>query len=154
MSIKLLLGAAAIAAGGFIYFGKDKYDKYNSVLTNLQFKIKSVKKVNMVNGIVVFDADIEVQNPTNMAIDVPGNQILLKNIHFYSKSGAYLGIATPNIADIQLPANGSRLITNIPVKVSLKTIGNSFSEILGIVSNPKNLHITADIEAFGQSITV
>jgi hypothetical protein len=154
MNIKLILGAAAIAAGGFIYFGKGKYDKYNTVLTNLQFKIKSIKKLNMVQEILVFDADIEVLNPSNVAIDIPGNQILLKNIHFYSISGTYLGVATPNIADIQMPANGSRLITNIPVKVSLKTIGNSFSEILGIVSNPENLHITADIEAFGKSITV
>jgi len=154
MNIKLILGAAAVAVGGFVYFGKGKYDKYNSVLANLQFKIKGIKKLNMVQGIVVFDADIEVVNPSNIAIDVPGNQILLKNIHFYSNSGAYLGVATPNIADIQMPANGSRLITNIPVKVSLQTIGNSFSEILGIVSNPETLKVTADIEAFGKAFTV
>jgi hypothetical protein len=154
MNIKLILGAAAAAVGGFIYFGKGKYDNYNTVLANLQFKIKDIKKLDLVNGLIVFDSDIEILNPSNIAIDVPGNQILLKKIHFFSNSGAYLGVATPNISNIKMPANGSRLITNIPVKVSLKTVGNSFAEILGIISNPKNLHVKADIEAFGKSVTV
>jgi len=154
MSIKLILGAAAIAAGGFIYFGKGKYDQYNSVLGNLSFKIKNIKKVKIVNGSITFDSDIEIQNPSNIGIDVPGKMVAIKNIHFYSQQGTYLGIATPNISDIQIPANGIRLITNIPVNVSLQTLGSSFTEIIGIVSNPDNLHITADIEVFGKSFTV
>jgi hypothetical protein len=154
MRSKLILTAAAIAAGGFLYFGKGKYDNYAKVFTGLKFKIKSIKKINMSSGIIGFDIDIEILNPSPTSLDVPGKQILLKKIHFYSKSGAYLGVAVPNISDISIPANGSRLITNIPVKVSLKTIGESFTEILGIVSNPNNLHITADIEAFGNQFTV
>jgi hypothetical protein len=154
MSIKLILGAAAIAAGGFIYYGKGKYDQYDSVLKNLRFNLKNIKKIKMGSGDITFESDVEIENPSNIGIDVPGKMVAIKNIHFYSLKGTYLGIATPNIADIQIPANGSRLITNIPVRVSLQTLGSSFTEIIGIVSNPDNLHITADIEAFGKSITV
>lgn len=154
MSIKMILGAAAIAAGGFIYYGKGKYDSYTTVLRNLNFKLKNIKKIKIVSGSITFDSDVEIQNSSNIGIDVPGKMVAIKNIHFYSNIGTYLGIATPNISDIQIPANGSRLITNIPVKVSLQTIGSSFSEIIGIVSNPDNLQIKADIEAFGKSFTV
>jgi hypothetical protein len=154
MRSKLIITAAAIAAGGFLYFGKDKYDNYAKVFTGLKFKIKSVKNISMSSGIVGFDTDIEIQNPSPISLEVPGKQILLNKIHFYSKSGAYLGVAVPNISDISIPASSSRLITNIPVKVSLKTIGESFTEILGVVSDPKRLHITADIEAFGNKFTV
>lgn len=148
---KVILGAAAIAAGGLIYFGKGKYDK---VLNNLKFKLKNVKKIDMKKGIITFEIDVELTNTINQAIDIPGNKITLKNLHFLSPTGAYLGVAHPNISNIQMPANGSRTITNIPVQLSLATIGNSFSEVLGVVSNPGSLQIKADIEAFGKSITV
>ncbi len=154
MNIKLILGAAALAVGGSLYFGKGKYDKYNTVLENLEFNLKNLKKINLFSGNITFEVDIELINPTNIAVDIPGNQILLKNLHFYAPSGTYLGVANPNVSNIQMPANGSRIITNIPVSLSLATIGRSFTEILGIVSNPDTLQIKADLDAFGKSFTV
>lgn len=154
MGIKTILGVGALAIGGFAYFGKGKYDNYKNVLGSLQFNLKSVKNVNLSGGNVLFNVDMELVNPTSTAIDVPGQQIVVKKLHFYSANGNYLGVATPNISNISMPANGTRLITNIPVKLSLATVGNSFSEILDIIGNTKLLQIKADLEAFGKSFTV
>ena len=154
MGIKTILGVGALAIGGMVYFGKDKYNQYNGVLKSLQFKIKGVKNIQLKNGNVSFDLDMQLVNPTATAIDVPGEKIVVKTLHFYTPTGKYLGDANTNLSNIDMPANGTRLITNIPVSLSLATIGNSFSEILTIISDTSVLKIKADMEAFGHSFTL
>jgi len=151
--IKTVLSLGALAATGIAVFSKDKYGKYKNVINNLQFKIEKIKRVSFQNG-VTFDVDIKVSNPTSTAIDIPGEQLVIRTIHFFAKNGNKLGIATPNISNIQLPANGERLITNIPVQLSLSQIGENFSEILDIASNPENIILSLDVEAFGQAFTI
>lgn len=154
MNIKSILAVAAVAVGSSIFFGKNKYDQYSQVLNNLQFKLKNLKNISFNGGKVVFDVDIELINPTPVAIDIPGEKLVVKKLHFYTNTGKPLGIALPNLSNIEMPANGSRTITNIPVKLSLAEIGNSFSEILNIVLDPKQLKISADLQAFGKSFSV
>lgn len=154
MNIKTILGVAAVAVGGSLYFGKNKYDGYQQVLQNLEINLKGIKGVKFSGGSIIFNCDVEILNPTNVAVNVPGKQLVVKNLHFYTPKGVYLGVANPNVSEISLPANGKRLITNIPVTLSLSSIGNSLSEILDIVSNTDLLQITADLEAFGKSFTV
>jgi len=151
--IKTVLSLGALAATGIAVFSKGKYGEYKNVINSLQFKIEKIKKVSFQNG-VTFDVDINIINPTNTAIDVPGKQLVIKSIQFFAKNGNKLGVAQPNLSNIQLPANGSRLITNIPVQLSLSEIGENFSEILDIASNPKNIILSLEVEAFGQAFTI
>ena len=155
MNIKTLLSVAAVAVGGSVLFGGNKYSKYRAVMENLKFEIKGVRNVKLNNGIVSVDVDIDVINPSSTAINIPGNNLVIKTIHFFGPSGQKLGIAEPNISDINVPANGARRITNIPARISLETVGNSFSEVLTIMSNPQeHLKIATEVSVFGKSFTV
>lgn len=154
MNIKTILGVAAVAVAGSAFFGKEKISDLTSLKDQLQFKILNLKNIKFSNGQVIFDVDIKIVNPTSIAIDIPGKSLLLKTLHFFSPSGQKLAVSNANVSDITLPANGSRTITDVPTVVSLVTVGNSFNEVLDIVSDPKNLKIVADIEIFGKSFTV
>lgn len=154
MNIKAVLGVAALAVGGSIYLGKNKYDSYRSVLENMEINLKKVTGLKISGDNVFFNVDIELVNPTDISVNVPGNKLVVKNLHFFSPKGVKLGIASPNISNISLPANGSRMITNIPVALSLKTIGSSLNEIIEVALNPDLLQTTADLEAFGKSFSV
>ncbi len=153
MNIKALLSVGALAATGVLVFGKNKIGEYQNVMDNLQFEVDKIKNVSLKNGIS-FLINLKIINPTNTAINVPGKQLVIKTIHFYAKNGNKLGIAQPNISDIVLPANGSRLIITVPGQLSLSQIGENLSEILDIATNPDNLILGVDVEAFGKQFTI
>ncbi len=154
INLKTILSVAAVAAGGSLIFGGKKFGGYKNVIDNLQFNIKNIKGVKLQGSEVVFDTDVEIVNPTATAINVPGELIVVRTLHFFTPSGTKIGVATPNVSNIAMPANGSRIITNIPARVSLTSVGKSFSEVLNVVLDPDKLKVTADIEAFGKSFTV
>lgn len=154
IGIKTILTVAGVAAAGSLLFGKNKIDGYRNVLEQMQFKIKSVKGIKLISGNVVFNVDLQLTNPTNIPINVPGNKLVVKTLHFFTPSGKKLGVANPYISDIDMPANGSRIITNVPATISLDAVGSSFSEVLSVVLDPAKLKVTADLEAFDRSFSV
>ena len=154
MNIKTILGATAVAVAGSAFLGKGQYDKYKNVADQMDFQLKNVKDIKFSNGNALMKVDVELINPTPTAVNIPGKQITIRDIHFYSKTWTKLGTANVNISEIALPANGSRLITNIPVTISLANIGKNFSEIWDIMIDTSTLEISADLEAFGKSFTV
>lgn len=154
MKIGTIIGVAATALTVAGYFGKKKITDITSLKDKIQFQIAAFRNVKFQNGKVVLDVDVTVINPTDIALDVPGNNLVLKTLHFFSKSGVKLGDANANTSDLALPAKSSRLVTNVPVMIDLNAVGNSFSEVLDIVSDPANMKIVADVEIFGQSFTI
>lgn len=153
MNLKTILSLGALAATGMVVFGKNKLGSYKYALDSLEFEVDKIKKLRF-NSEISFDIDLKIINPTTTAINIPGEQLVIKTIHFFAKNGNKLGVAHPNISNIVFPANGSRLITNIPVQLSLSQIGNNLSEVLDIATNPDNLLIGVDIEAFGKQFTI
>ena len=154
MNIKTILSLGALAATCAMYFGKGKFDKYREVADRLSLRLKNVGSINFSGGNVLLKVDVELINPTATAINVPGEQITIKNIHFFTLTGQQLGTATPNLSDINLPAQATRTISNIPVTLPISAIGDNISEILSILSDTSRLKITADIEAFGKQFTI
>lgn len=154
MNVKTILLVSAAAVGSSIYFGNKKAGRYMAVLERMEVNPKGVKNFKLQGSALMFDIDVELVNPTNIAVNIPGNLITVKNLHFFTASGRKLGTASPNVSKISLPANGSRLITNIPAVFDLKAIGSSFSEAVEIALSPEAMLIATDVQAFGQSFTV
>ena len=154
MNIKAILMASAVAVGGSIFFANKKYRNYSEVLDKFEFNMKGVKNIKIIGSTIGFDVDIELVNPTNIAVDIPGDKLTVKTLHFITPSGKKIAEAHPNVSEISLPANGSRLLTNIPTVVDLIAIGSSFSETLALVLDPDKLVTAADMVLFGQSFTV
>ncbi len=154
MTIKTILLVSAAAIGGSMYLGNKKISGYKAVLDKMEVNPKGVRNFKLQGSKLAFNIDVELVNPTNIAVNVPGNLVTVKNLHFFTASGKRLGMATPNVSQIAIPANGSRLLTNIPALFDLKAIGASFSEAVEIALSPDTMLVTTDIEAFGTSFTV
>ena len=154
MNTKAILLASAVAVGSTFIFGNRKYRNFSEVLEKIEYKIKGVKNLKIIGSTIGFDVDIELVNPTNISVDIPGNRLTVKTLHFFTPSGKKIGEAHPNVTEISLPANGTRIITNIPTVIDLIAIGSSFSETVAIVLDPDKLITAADLELFGQSFTV
>ncbi len=154
MNTKAILLASAVAVGSTYIFGNRKYRNYSEVLEKIEYNMKGVKNIKIIGSTIGFDVDIELVNPTNIAIDVPGNRLTVKTLYFFTPSGKKIAEAHPNVSEISMPANGSRIITNIPTVVDLVAISGSFAETLAVVLDPDKLVTAADLELFGQSFTV
>ena len=154
MNVKTILLVSAAAIGSGIVFGKNKVNRYKEVLEKMEVNPKGVRNFKLQGSSLAFDIDVELVNPTGIPVDIPGNLITVKNLHFFTATGKKLGTATPNVAQISLPANGSRLITNIPAVFDLRAIGASFTEAVQIALNPDAMLVATDIQAFGTSFTV
>lgn len=154
INLKSILLASAVAFGGSLFFGTKKYRNYSEVLEKMEFNLKGVKGLKLQGSSISFNVDVEIANPTNISVDVPGNRLTVKTLHFFTPSGKKIGVSHPNISEISLPANGSRIITNIPTVVDLAAVGSSFSETVAVILDPDKLITAADLELFGQSFTV
>lgn len=154
MNLKTILTVGAVAFGSSLIFGGRKVGGYTNAIKSLQFEVVGLRNIKLRNGIVSFDVDIKIINPTPTAIDVPGQQITIKTLHFFSPTGAKLGVATPNLSDIKIPANGFRLLTNVPTQISLVTAADAFSEVLAVVSDPSQLRTSVELEVLGQSFII
>lgn len=154
MNVKTILLVSAAAIGSSYLFGKSKVNRYMEVLDKMEVNTKGVRNFKLQGSFLFFNIDVELVNPTNIAVDIPGNLITVKNLHFFTATGKKLGVATPNVSQISLPANGSRMITNIPAAFDLMAIGSSFSEAVEIALNPDAMLVATDIQAFGTSFTV
>ncbi len=154
MNIKTLLTVGAVAFGGSLLMGGRKVASYQSVIDNMQVNVKGIRNIDFKNGQILFNLDAEVVNPTNIAINVPGNSLTIKNLHFSTLSGAKLGIAHPNYSNLKIPANSSIIVPNIPARFSLVTMSQSFGEVFAILSDPQKLVVETDLELFGKTFTV
>ena len=154
MNTKAILLASAVAVGSTYIFGNRKYRNYSEVLEKIEYNMKGVKNIKIIGSTIGFDVDIELVNPTNIAVDVPGNRLTVKTLHFFTPSGKKIAEAHPNVSEISMPANGSRIITNIPTVVDLVAISGSFAETLSVVLDTDKLVTAADLVLFGKSFTV
>lgn len=154
MNIKTILTVTAVAVGGSLLMGSRKVSSYQSVIDNLKVNIKGIRNIDFKNGQIQFNLDAEIVNPTEISINVPGNSLTVKRLHFSTLSGSKLGIANPNYSNLKIPAKSSIIVPNIPAVFSLVTISESFGEVFSILSDPTKLVVTTELELFGQTFTV
>ena len=144
-----------IAAGAAYYFGKDKVKGYSQALENLSFNLKSVKNINFDGlGGLSLKADVQIVNPSNLDLSIPGSMINIQQIEFFTKSGQLLGTANTNINNIAISAQGTKLLQNIPVQIPISQALGNISELLDIVGDSSNLNIATTIEIFGKQFTL
>lgn len=154
ISKKILLIGALLGGAGLIYSGRNKAGELNSLKNNLQVDLKKTKLKSFSGGNIDLSVDVEITNPTAAGFDIPSNLVTIKALKFYTKTKKYLGVADTNITNLSIPANSTRVVTDIPVTIPIMSLANSLSEVLDIISDSKNLVVTADVNALGFDFTV
>lgn len=140
----LLFGGVAAAAA--IMYGRNKYNNAQKVMEHLKIVILKLKDFSSDDGAIDFLMDFSLNNPTDLALNVPGRKISIKALYFYSQRGNYIGRADANINDLNLEAGQERLIENVPVSISIENA----LEALEVMISPNTLTILADVEIFGK----
>ncbi len=152
--MKKLLGLAAIL-GAVYYFGKNKAKDFKVFYKNLKISLLGLSNIGWKNGKITLDVSLKFANNSDVDFSLStGGALTLNRIFFYSKAGEKLGVANLNMSHIEIPANGSLILKNIPATVPITEIEDFFGTALSIFSNIDNLKIKLEITALGKTSIV
>lgn len=147
---------SALVLGSVILLSKDKvkalFSEYEDTLNKLKIQLNDISDVDISNSTLTAKAILNITNPTLISIGAnSGGYITLKKLEFYTASGEYIGVATPNITNIELPAQQTISTPRIPLSIPLN--GNIIDLGIELMTNSKNLQVKGEVEAFGKIIT-
>ncbi len=152
--MKKLLGLGAIL-GAVYYYGKKKYNDVQVLMNNISMKLVKIANVKFDNGALTLFVNLMIRNqsPTDLSFD-GGGSILLKKIYFYDKSNQLIGTSKLDITRIEVAANSSIVVNNMPVVIPLADINNVVITALSLFSDPDQLKIKVELEVFGKTFTI
>jgi hypothetical protein len=139
--MKQVLGIGLII-GGLFWWAKEQSEKisqnFSQTVQKLNYRIVALRNVNWVGGInfwsnepkLTFDFDLEVSNPTAHNWNVSGAGLVkLVKLEFLDLNNNLLGVATPNLEAVNLPAKGKALFKNIKAEIPAKKLPNILSNL-------------------------
>jgi hypothetical protein len=142
MSVKkIVIGAGILAVAGYFYLEqrvKKIIEQFEFVrIYPVAFK-KLDAKWNDGKPFVTFFLDLKLVNPTAQNFSAQITAVTLKRILFYDKKNMLLGTANVNVKAINIAANSSTIIPNVPVQMDLQT---AITNVLGAL-NTSNFNST------------
>ena len=146
MKKKVILGLVA----GIGIYSLVKYQKVKESLGELSIKISGINNLKANFTQIRFNLSFVIHNPTNTHIGVNTYKLLsLKQIKFYNKTNnAYLGTANVNFSNIQIPANQTLEIKDVPTVLPVKNILSNLKLFRGNIE--ENLLIKLQFESLGK----
>ena len=153
MNLKKVLIASGIALAGMAFLGYQKVQNLKSVFDRMTIRPSGLSNIKVIGlSTLRFDLSIKITNPTNEAFSVSGISLAtFKRIMVYRK-GEYLGMATINLGEIEIPAGQTIEIKNVPFEAA--TI-NVLKNLLTIESlSIDQLTMVAVVEVLGTEYTI
>lgn len=121
---KIIIGVGIVAVVGYFLLG-NKIKRIVEQFQNVKVYPVAFKKfdVKWNDGVpfVTFLLDLKMVNPTGVTFDANIVAATLKRILFYDKRNMLFGSSEVNINAINIPANSSIVLKEIPVKLDLQT---------------------------------
>jgi hypothetical protein len=152
MKAKTVLLGIGVAVAGLALVGWQKAKNLKDTFDMMSLVPVGIRKVDFISLTTTkLNVDIRLVNPTTQAFSINGVVATLKRLVVYYK-GKYLGSADLNISAIDVPANGTALIKDIPVTVENLAAITVLLDLGNI--DMKNLQITATIEALGSEYQI
>ncbi|WDO13049.1 hypothetical protein MH928_17220 [Flavobacterium sp. WW92] len=147
MKTKTILIGLGVAVVGLAILGAAKVKNLADIFDKMSIKPVGIRKISFLNlSSTKFNLDVRLVNPTNQAFSVNGVVATLTRLVIYYK-GKYLAEADLNISEIEVPANGSVVISDIPVTADNLAALEVLFDFGNL--NMKNLEITATVSALG-----
>jgi hypothetical protein len=118
---------------------KNKAERLTKHFENIQILPSGFRglKLNWNNGFptLEFKVDFKFTNPLPEAFDLNGMIAKLQRIIIYDAQGKPLGVSTPNLSKLTIPANGTTTLSNIPFTVDA-------TQLLKNVIDYKNINLS------------
>lgn len=149
---KLLLVAGAGLVAGAWLGGKNKYDQVQILMKHIRTFATKLRGIDLEGNVFSFLIDVVVQNPTNIALDLPGGTVTLRKIHLYNPSGKKLGEALVNATDLDIPAGGEKKIEGVRVEVPLTE--SAYQDLSPLLKDMDYLKMKAQVEVLGKTFMV
>ncbi|WP_282021168.1 hypothetical protein [Tenacibaculum aiptasiae] len=120
MMKKVILGTIA----GIGIYSLVKFQDVKDSVSKLYLKISGLNNINYSNSKIGFNLSFSIHNPTNQHIGINTYKLLkLHQIKFYSKRNkAYLGTATVNLSNVQIPGKKTLEIKDIPTQFPIENL--------------------------------
>lgn len=121
---KIVVGAGIVAVVGYFLL-KDKAGKLIEQFKNITILPVAFKNLNGKwndgKPYISFNLDLKFMNPTPQNFNANGIVVTLKRILFYDKNNVFLGGTNVNITSLNIPANSSVILPNIPIVLDVQT---------------------------------
>lgn len=139
------------AVGYSLYHLLSKGKQVVQAYKNIETKVVGVRNVKAGISAFTMDIDVLVSNTGGVPIDVnTGGLVTLTKVNLFSAKGTLIGTSTPGATNLNIPANGSQLIKNIPTSINSAYVLEALTDI----NNVKNVTTTIEIQVAGQTVTI
>lgn len=139
------------AVGYSLYHLLSKGKQVVQAYKNIETKVVGVRNVKAGISTFTMDIDVLVSNTGGVSIDVnTGGLVTLTKVNLFSAKGTLIGTSTPGATNLNIPANGSQLIKNIPTSINSAYVLEALTDI----NNVKNVTTTIEIQVAGKTITI
>lgn len=156
MKARTVLIVGGIAALGIIALTVNKVLVLKDVFSKMKIWPSDISNFKITLSEISFNLDFMIQNPTNESFAVTGASIVrLKRVTAF-KNGVYLGQAEVNLAEIEIPANSTIKLENLPFKLSLQSVLNNLANITNfdVTALTTGLSIEAVVDFLGQEYVI
>lgn len=152
MKTKSIIIASGLILGGFALAAYQKFKTLKAVFDRMSIYPSGLRNVRAGLHYFTFKLDITIKNPTNESFSVTGASIArFKRILAY-RNGHFLGMATLNLEEIEIPATGSIEIKDIPFEVSPENVMLNILTIEGF--SMEQLTFVGVVEVLGKEYII
>jgi hypothetical protein len=147
----VIAGIAAVGIG--VYWWKTDYvRRITKVFSNMRVYVSNIKNLQFTGtNTVAVTLSFILENPTNEGFTVTGaNVAKLKSLMVYY-DGNYLGTANLGLTELQIPAQTTIQITDVPFTISAQGI---YQTIAAGQFTTEHLTIKAIVNVLGKDYTI
>ena len=143
---KIILGSVV----GVGIYSLVKFKDVTESVEKLYLKISGLSNLNISINQIRFNLSFSIHNPTNAHVGINTYKLLkLHQIKFYNKkNNAYLGTATVNLSNVQIPGKQTLEIKDVPTQLPVENLLSNLELFQGNIE--ENLLIKLQFESLGQ----
>jgi hypothetical protein len=124
MSIKKILAIALVTGAVGYVLVKQKIEKLTKQFDSIKIVPTGLNSIklnwNDFKPQLNFNVDLSFANPLTDSFEVNGGIAKLQRIIILDTTGKAIGVATPNVGKITVPANGNYTLQNVPFILDLQ----------------------------------
>jgi hypothetical protein len=126
MGAKKIIAITLITASILAVIIRQKISKASKQYDSLKIIPTGIQDLqlewNDFKPLLKFNMKLQLINPLNEAFDINGVVAKLERIIIYDKKGKILGVSSPAIGKITVPANGSFTLPKVPFTLDVQTL--------------------------------
>lgn len=157
MKTRTIVIVSGLAVLGIVALTAKKVLVLKAVFDKMKIWPSNISNVKLNNFTELsFNLDFMLQNPTNESFSLTGaNIVKLKRVSVF-KNGTYLGQAEINLSALNIPANSTVALNDLPFKVSITSILDDLANITNfdVTTLTTGLSVEAVVDVLGSEYII